>query len=385
MSEQSESKGGEKMKKNYTFTSESVCAGHPDKICDQISDAIVDEAYRISDDKKKVRVAVETLVTTDKVVMAGEVTCDKNIDYEGIARNKIKELGYVDPSYGFCDQADIQVFIHRQSPDIAQGVDTDGAGDQGMMFGYACNDTEELMPLPITLSHRMAEKIDVVREKKIFNYLKPDGKVEVTILYENNLPKAVERLVLAVPHEEKIEKDKLVHDLYLQVVSPVLEKYHFSFPEEEMVVNGTGKWNLGGPAADTGVTGRKIIVDTYGGIARHGGGCFSGKDLTKVDRSGAYMCRYVAKNLVAKGLAKKLEIRVAYVIGQPKPIDIGFETFGTEQVNLKIIGKEIKNNFDFSVRNILDSLNLQRPIPYQKTARYGHFGHKEYPWEKIVT
>ena len=366
-----------------TFTSESVCAGHPDKICDQISDAILDAAYKANSDPKKVRVAVETMVTTDKLFMAGEVTSEELVDYEKIAREIVRDLGYADPAYGFCDQCEAFVNIHRQSPDIALGVNEGGAGDQGMMFGFACDETDELMPLPITLAHRLAERIDQVREQKILSYLRPDGKTEVTIRYENGRPKGVERLVLAVPHDKKIKNGQLKKDLYRFVVLPVLEKYRLKFPPSKMIINGTGRWHQGGPASDTGVTGRKIIVDTYGGMARHGGGCFSGKDPTKVDRSGAYACRFVAKNLVSVGMAKKLELRVAYVIGHAEPIDLGVETFGTERYSHQEILKAAKKLLDFSVPNILATLDLQRALPYRETARYGHFGRAGFPWEEI--
>lgn len=366
-----------------TFTSESVCAGHPDKICDQISDAIVDAAYQANRDPKKVRVAVETMVTTDKVFLAGEVTSEAKLDYEAIARGVIGDLGYTNQAYGFSDQSEIQAAIHRQSPDIALGVSGGGAGDQGMMFGFACDETQELMPLPITLAHRLAAKIDEVREQKILSYLRPDGKTEVTIRYENGRPIDVERLVLAVPHDKKIKNGQLKKDLYRFVVLPVLENYRLKFPPSKMIINGTGRWHQGGPATDTGVTGRKIIVDTYGGMARHGGGCFSGKDPTKVDRSGAYACRFVAKNLVDEGVAKRLELRVAYVIGRREPIDLGVETFGTERYSHQEILKVAKKLLDFSVPNILASLDLQRALPYRETARYGHFGRDGFPWEEI--
>jgi len=367
-----------------TFTSESVCAGHPDKICDQISDAIVDEAYKVNKNPKKVRVAVETMVTANKLFMAGEVTSEKLINYERIAREVVRSLGYSDPTYGFCDQCKTFINIHRQSPDIAQGVDDGGAGDQGMMFGFACDETEELMPLPISLAHRLAERIDQAREQKLIPYLRPDGKTEVTIRYERGKPVKIERLVLAVPHKEKIVDKQLETDLYKKVVLPTLEKYRLKFPQNKIIINGTGRWHQGGPAADTGVTGRKIIVDTYGGMARHGGGCFSGKDPTKVDRSAAYACRFVAKNLVSAGMAERLEMRVAYVIGHREPIDLEVETFGTERYSHKEILKKAKKLLDFSVPQILQLLNLQRPIPYQETARYGHFGREEFPWEKVI-
>jgi S-adenosylmethionine synthetase len=362
-----------------TFTSESVCSGHPDKICDQISDAMVDAALAID---KNSRVAIETLVTTNHVTLAGEVTCPKWINYEKIARRVIADLGYTKKEYGFTDEAEIEVLIHTQSPDIAQGVDNGGAGDQGMMFGYACNETEELMPLPIMISHALVKKMDEVK-KKGMDYLRPDGKSEVTISYEKGRPAGVERIVLAVPHNPGIEKEQLKNDLFKFVVEPTLEKYkQKQIKRDQMIINGTGKWEIGGPAADTGVTGRKIIVDSYGGMARVGGGCFSGKDVTKVDRSAAYGTRYVAKNIVAAGLAERCEVQAAYVIGFRDPIAKAIETFGTARTTDKKMNEFAWSLLDMSVQGIVEGLDLRRPI-YQQTARYGHFGNQEYPWEKI--
>lgn len=366
---------------NYKiFTSESVAAGHPDKICDQISDAVLDEALKIY---PKSRVAVETLVTKDHVVMAGEVTCPKKLDYEAIARKVIKDLSYTKNEYGFWFNSPIDVHIHQQSPDISQGVDTSGAGDQGMMFGYACEETPELMPLPIMLAHRLMMAKDEAMEKKKIKYLKPDGKSEVKVVYENGQPKAVTEVVLAVPHEEKIGNNRLEGDLYRLVVKPVLKKYGFEIEKKDLVVNGTGRWVLGGPAADTGVTGRKIIVDSYGGMARIGGGAFSGKDPTKVDRSGAYGARFVAKNIVAAGLASRVEVQLAYVIGKREPLTKAVETFGTNKVSLEKIEKFAWNLLDLSPLGIINTLKLRQPI-YRKAASYGHFGREWFPWEKIV-
>ena len=372
------------MGKITTFTSESVCSGHPDKICDQISDAVLDAAYEVNQDPKKVRVAVETMVTANKVFMAGEVTSQVPLDYHKICREVIRDLGYTDPVYGFSDRSEIFVAIHQQSPDIALGVNAGGAGDQGMMFGYACSETKELMPLPIVLAHRLAARVDQARKEKLIKYLRPDGKTEVTVRYKDGRPVAVERLILAVPYGEQTEDGQLKDDLYKEVVKPVLESFRLKFPEKKVIVNGTGRWHQGGPAADTGVTGRKIIVDTYGGMARHGGGCFSGKDPTKVDRSGAYACRFVAKNLVAHGLAERVEIRVAYVIGKREPIDFYIETFGTQHHSQKEIEGKVQKLLDFSVPSILETLSLQRVIPYRQTACYGHFGRDGFPWEKVV-
>lgn len=364
------------------FTSESVAAGHPDKICDQISDAVVDAA--LTSDPKS-RVAVETLVTANRVVMAGEVTCPKQLNYEHIARNIIKSLGYTKDIYNFSYKSPVSVYIHQQSPDIAAGVDDGGAGDQGMMFGYATRESEELMPIPIILAHRLVQRLDEVREKKILPFLRPDGKSEVKVRYENGKPKAVESIVIAVPHNPKVSNEELTTKLIANVITPVLSTYHFKTPSSDhIIVNGSrGRWDLGGPASDTGVTGRKIIVDTYGGFARHGGGCFSGKDPTKVDRSGAYACRYLAKNIVAAGLAQRVEVRVAYVIGQREPIDRDIETFGTEKKKLSVIEDFAWRILDMSVTGILQGLNLRRPI-YRETARYGHFGRDSFPWETVI-
>ena len=370
------------MKTTTHFTSESVASGHPDKICDQVSDAIVDAALAVD---PKARVAVETLVTTDRIVLAGEVTCTKKLDYEKIARKTIKSLGYTNKAFGFWYKSPISVYIHEQSPDIAGGVDEGGAGDQGMMFGYATNETPEYMPLPLVLSHRLVEKMDEAREKKILPFLRPDGKSEVKVRYENNKPVAVERIVLAVPHDPKITNAELKKKLYEKVVKPVVKKYKLSPPSlDDVIVNGSkGKWEIGGPASDTGVTGRKIIVDTYGGFSRHGGGAFSGKDPTKVDRSGAYAARFIAKNIVAHGLADRVEVRVAYVIGQREPLGKAIETFGTEKKSLADIEAFAWKLLDMSVPGILSGLKLRRPI-YAKTARYGHFGRAGFPWEEVV-
>lgn len=365
---------------DYIFTSESVCSGHPDKICDQVSDAIVDAV--LAQDPKG-RVAVETLVTEERIVLAGEVNSKAKVDFEKVARKVIKDLGYTNKKFKFTDKSPITVAIHHQSPEIAVGVDVDGAGDQGMMFGYACNETPELMPLPITLSHRLAEKIDDARTKKILPYLRPDGKTQVSILYKNGKPKKITSVVLAVPHDEKVELDTVKSDLYKKVVVPVLKRYKLTFPEKDIIVNGTGVWHIGGPSSDTGVTGRKIVVDGYGGYARVGGGAFSGKDPTKVDRSGAYAARFLAKNVVAKRYADKAEVRLAYAIGLTKPLMLDVETFGTEKVEKQKILNFMESILDTSVRGILEGLKLRRPL-YLETAAYGHFGRNGFPWEKVV-
>lgn len=366
------------------FTSESVAAGHPDKICDQISDSIVDACLSVD---PKSRVAVETLVTTNKVVLAGEITCSQKIDYEKIARQTIKKLGYINPEWGFSDQADIEVYIHEQSDDISVGVDDGGAGDQGIMFGYACNETPELMPMPLMLSHQLVHNLDEARETKTIPYLRPDGKAQVVIDYKDGKPKKVSTIIIAVPHDPKISKEQLESDLWEKVITPAVAKY---LPKQvlvkkdiKLIINGTGVWEIGGPAYDTGVTGRKIIVDTYGGMGRHGGGCFSGKDPSKVDRSAAYACRFLAKNIVAEGMADRCELRVGYVIGQAKPVSFNVETFGTNKVSEAEIKEYALSLLDMSVKSIIKKLDLRKPI-FAPTAAYGHFGRAEFSWEKIV-
>ena len=366
---------------NYQFfTSESVAAGHPDKICDQVSDAILD-ACLVQD--PSAHVAVECLVTVNHVTLAGEIKSKAKVDYVATARKIIKELGYVNKLYNFSFRSPIDNFIHQQSPDIAYGVDNGGAGDQGMMFGYAVCETPELMPLPITLAHELVKRLDKVRLEKIIPYLRPDGKSEVKVRYEKSIPKNVEKVVMAVPHDPKVTNNELQKDLLRHVVKPVLHRYGYDCQLKDLTVNGTGRWEIGGPASDTGVTGRKIIVDTYGGMGRHGGGCFSGKEPTKVDRGGAYAARFIAKNIVAKELAKRCEVQVAYVIGRREPLTCSFDTFATETVDKKKIEKFAWNLLDLSVPGIVKGLNLLQPI-YRKTACYGHFGRNEFPWEKII-
>jgi S-adenosylmethionine synthetase len=365
---------------NYPlFTSESVCSGHPDKICDQISDAVLDAALEVD---KNARVALETLVTTNKVVMAGEVTCSQELNYKEIAKKVIKEIGYINPILGFDENADIEVLVHQQSKDIAIGADNDGAGDQGMMFGYACTETPQLMPLPIVLAHELCKKMDELQFGKL-NYLRPDGKAEVSVSYLNGKVVKVEKIILAKPFDPKISKEKIKNDLYNLAILPVLEKYKLNMLKvDEVVLNGTGIWEIGGPASDTGVTGRKIVVDTYGGMGKIGGGCFSGKDPTKVDRSAAYAARFLAKNVVASGLADRCEVQLAYVIGARDPISKSIETFGTSKKDIKIINDFVWSLMDLSVKGIIEKFDLKRPI-YQKTAKYGHFGRNEFPWEKV--
>jgi S-adenosylmethionine synthetase len=361
---------------NYSFSSESVCAGHPDKICDQISDAIVDAA--LSKDVQA-HVAVETLATTNQIVLAGEVTCIEKLPFESIARDVIQKLGYIRPEYHFSNQSPVSVYIHNQSSDISLGVDDGGAGDQGLMFGYACNQTKELMPLPIMLAHGLTREMDELSTRYAWN--RPDGKSQVTVYYENNVPKSVEKVVLARPHDPLVQVEDMKKMLYREVVLPVLQDHAIDI--NQLIVNGTGRWEVGGPAIDSGVTGRKIIVDTYGGWARHGGGCFSGKDATKVDRSGAYAARWAAKNVVAHGLASECEIQVAYAIGVVEPISVMIETFGTATKSSQVIRDFVSKLTSFKVGEIIEKLGLRKPV-FGQTAVYGHFGRDLFSWEQII-
>jgi S-adenosylmethionine synthetase len=363
------------------FTSESVCAGHPDKIADAISDAIVDEALR---QDPKSHTAIETVAGANQVALFGEIKTKAKIDYEEIVKSKIKELGYTNPDWGFSPESTFTNNVHHQSPEIALGADQDGAGDQGMMFGYACKETSELMPLPIALAHALATQIDLVRETGQLTWLRPDGKAQVTVRYENNNPVAVEKLVAAVAHNEETLASQVRDDVIDYIFKPVLKKYGFDLPkDEDIVVNGTGLWHIPGPESDAGLTGRKIVVDTYGGYARVGGGAFSGKDPSKVDRSGAYAARYIAKNIVAAGLAERCEVGLAYVIGHPKPLMQTIETFGTATVSDEELYKFKDKLIDTSVRGIIETLDLARPI-YSQTSSYGHFGKQNLPWEKVI-
>jgi S-adenosylmethionine synthetase len=362
-------------------TSESVCAGHPDKICDAISDAIVDAA--LAQDPHS-RTGIETVAGANQICLFGEIKTNAKINYEEIVRETVKRLGYTEPAWGFSHESIFSNDIHQQSPEIALGVDRDGAGDQGMMYGYACSDTPELMPLPITLAHAFTRRIDELRENKTLEWLRPDGKAQVTVRYEDDTPVAIEKLVAAVAHDESIEAADVRQAIIEQVFTPILEKYGFELPEDEgIVVNGTGLWHIPGPESDAGLTGRKIVVDTYGGFARVGGGAFSGKDPSKVDRSGAYAARYIAKNIVAKGYATKCEIGLAYVIGQPLPLMQSIETFGTATVEEKVLYEYMRDLIDTSVKGIIDTLDLARPI-YSQTSAYGHFGKADLPWERVV-
>jgi S-adenosylmethionine synthetase len=363
------------------FTSESVCAGHPDKIADAISDAIVDEALR---QDPKSHTAIETVAGANQIALFGEIKTTAKIDYEKIVRDKIKELGYTKSEWGFSPESTFINNVHEQSPEIAMGADIDGAGDQGMMFGYACTETPELMPLPITLAHALTRRIDEVREKGGLKWLRPDGKAQVTVRYENDKPVAIEKLIAAVAHDEKASAKQVRQDVITKIFTPVLKQYGFSLPaDEDIVVNGTGLWHIPGPESDAGLTGRKIVVDTYGGYARVGGGAFSGKDPSKVDRSGAYAARFIAKNIVAAGLADKCEVGLAYVIGQPKPLMQTIETFGTAKVSEQELHDYKDKLIDTSVRGIIERLGLARPI-YAVTSAYGHFGNKDVPWEEII-
>ena len=370
--------------KNYFITSESVTEGHPDKICDQISDAILDNLI-VQDPYS--RVAVETMVTTGSVHVAGEVTTSGFADVQRITRRVLKEIGYTDPRFGMdSEDAGVWVSIHGQSQDIAQGVNEgenkdQGAGDQGMMFGYACRETEELMPMTIMLAHGLTRRLAEVRKNGIIQNLGPDGKSQVTIEYEDGKPRRIDAIVVAQQHTSEINEDDLRIEIMNKVIVPICGKMIDS--DTKIHINATGRFVIGGPEGDTGVTGRKIIVDTYGGIGRHGGGAFSGKDPSKVDRSGAYMARYVAKNIVAAGLADRCEVQISYAIGVARPISVFVECFGTNKIPEEKIAQLVKDNFDLRPKAIIEHLNLRRPI-YRKTAAYGHFGRtdEDFTWEK---
>lgn len=362
----------------YT-TSESVTEGHPDKICDQISDAILDSLY--AQDPYS-RVAVECLTTTGLVMVAGEVTTRGYADVQLIVRRKLREIGYTNPAFGIDDQdAGVLVSIHGQSPDISQGVDKEGAGDQGMMYGYATNETPELMPLPIMLAHKLTKKLADARKKETIKHIGPDGKSQVSVEYHDGVPKRITAVVIACQHTEDIDEGELKREITEKIIKPVCGNYLDA--NTKIWINATGKFVIGGPEGDTGVTGRKIIVDTYGGVGRHGGGCFSGKDPTKVDRSGAYAARYVAKNVVAAGLADKCEVQISYAIGVAEPTSVNVDTFGTSKIPEEKINEIVKKHFKLTPRWIIETLNLRRPI-YQKTAAYGHFGRDDpdFTWEK---
>jgi S-adenosylmethionine synthetase len=374
----------------YQFTSESVTEGHPDKICDQVSDAILDA---ILTKDKRARVACETLAKTGFIVVAGEITTTAMgvlSEIPGIVRQTIKDIGYTSSDMGF-DAATcaIMTAVEGQSPDIAQGVNEgdglfkeQGAGDQGLMFGYACNETPDLMPAPIDYAHKLARQLSAVRHSGKLKYLRPDGKTQVTLEYENGKPVRIDAVVVSSQHAESVKHKQLVEEIRVNVIDKVLPK-HLVDKNTKYYINPTGRFVVGGPMGDAGLTGRKIIVDTYGGMGRHGGGAFSGKDPTKVDRSACYYARYVAKNIVAAGLADRCEVQVAYAIGVAKPVGVYVNTFGTAKIDEEKIAKYVSEQFDFRPKALIEELELLRPL-YKATAAYGHFGRKEFPWEKTT-
>lgn len=375
------------MTNNFLFTSESVTEGHPDKICDQISDAFLDEFLRQDPDS---RVAIETMVTTDFVAVAGEVTSKANFDkksQEELVRKVIRDIGYNNKDLMF-DTESCQVILklHSQSPDISQGVTAtkekeQGAGDQGLMFGYASNETKELMPMPILLAHKLTQKLAEVRKNKVLPWVRPDGKSQVSVRYENNKPTKIETIVISTQHAPEISQEQISKEIIDKVIKPVLGNLWND--QIKTHINPTGKFVIGGPHGDTGLTGRKIIVDSYGGFGRHGGGAFSGKDPSKVDRSACYMCRYIAKNIVAAGLAERCEVQLAYAIGVAEPVSLYVNTFGSSNIPEKEIEEIVRKNFNMKPSGIISQLDLKRPI-YRKTAAYGHFGRNEpeFTWEK---
>ncbi|MFC1807136.1 methionine adenosyltransferase [Candidatus Omnitrophota bacterium] len=364
----------------YLFTSESVTEGHPDKVCDQISDSILDAIYERDPNG---RVACEAMVTTGLAFVAGEVTTSCYVEIPKIIRQTIRDIGYTSALYGFdFHTCGVVTSIQEQSPDIALGVDTGGAGDQGMMFGYASDETKELMPLPITLAHKLTRRLADIRKNNTVDYLRPDGKSQVTVEYENLKPKRIEAVVISAHHDHKAKMSTIRHDMKKLVIEHVIPKNMLD-KNTKIYVNPTGRFEVGGPQGDTGLTGRKIIVDTYGGVGSHGGGCFSGKDPTKVDRSASYMARYVAKNVVAAKLAKRCEIQIAYAIGVVEPVSVMISTQGTGVIDDLKIKKLVLENFDLSPRGIISHLKLRRPI-FKQTAAYGHFGRNEngFSWEE---
>jgi S-adenosylmethionine synthetase len=371
------------MAEKRLFTSESVTEGHPDKVADQISDAVLDAML---EGDPRSRVACETMVTTGLVLLAGEITTEAYVDIPTIARGVVKDIGYTDAAYGFDWQTcSVLTSLDEQSPDIAMGVvDKEGAGDQGMMFGYACRETDVLMPLPIFLAHRMSEQLAHIRKHDAgVPYLRPDGKTQVTVEYEGGKPVRIDTVVVSTQHSEDVDIPHIARDLKKKVVDPVLEKYGFGGADYRLLVNPTGRFVVGGPKGDCGLTGRKIIVDTYGGMGKHGGGAFSGKDPSKVDRSACYAARHIAKNIVAADLADRCEIQLAYAIGEPEPVSVMVEAFGTGKASDEAITKAVRDTFDLTPRGIIERLDLRRPI-YRDTAAYGHFGRtgENFTWER---
>jgi S-adenosylmethionine synthetase len=371
------------MAKRWMFSSESVTEGHPDKVCDQISDAILDEFLRQDADS---RVAVESMITSGIVFVAGEITSKGKTDVQKIVRETIRSIGYDKPDYGFdCDSCSVLCSLHEQSPDISMGVSAStykeqGAGDQGLMFGFATSETPQLMPLPITIAHQLSMRLAQVRKKKELDWVRPDGKSQVSVVYEDGVPKRIDSVVISTQHSPDISMNQLREEVINKVIKPVCDSWMDS--QTKFLVNPTGRFVIGGPPGDTGLTGRKIIADTYGGMGRHGGGAFSGKDPSKVDRSACYMARYVAKNIVASGLAKKCEVQVAYAIGVAEPISVMIETFGTGKMPEEDIEATVRKNFDMRPAGIIKTLDLKRPI-YHQTAAYGHFGrdNPSFTWE----
>jgi S-adenosylmethionine synthetase len=364
----------------HLFTSESVTEGHPDKIADQISDAVLDAVLK---DDPRSRVACETLVTTGMVLVAGEITTNTYVNFSDIAREVIRDVGYTRAKYGFdADTCAVLSSIHKQSPDISMGVDTGGAGDQGLMFGFACDETEELMPMPIQLAHRLAQRLSETRRKGVVDFLRPDGKSQVTVEYVGGRPKRVDTVVISTQHSDSVSNEKLREAIMEEVIKPVIPAA-MTDKNTKFHINPTGRFVVGGPMGDAGLTGRKIIVDTYGGYARHGGGAFSGKDPTKVDRSACYMARYVAKNIVASGVARKVEIQLAYAIGVAEPVSVMADTFGTGTIPDALITELIRANFKLTPAGIIEALDLRRPI-YRATAAFGHFGRTGpgFTWER---
>ena len=367
-------------KRNFLFTSESVTEGHPDKIADQISDAVLDEVMR---QDPKGRVACETLVTTGLVVVAGEITTSAHVDYDELIRKTVEQVGYDNALFGFdANTCAVMCTIKRQSPDIAMGVDTGGAGDQGLMFGFACDETEELMPMPIQLAHRLTQRLAEVRKSKKVDFLRPDGKSQVTVEYRNGKPFRVDCVVISTQHSDTVPNEDLRHAIMEYVIKPIIPA-HMLDAKTKYHINPTGRFVIGGPMGDAGVTGRKIIVDTYGGYSRHGGGAFSGKDPSKVDRSACYMARYIAKNIVAAGLASRAEVQLAYAIGVAEPVSVMVDTFGTGTIPEDKITAIVRENFPLTPKAIIETLDLRKPI-YKPTAAYGHFGRTGpgFTWER---